>query len=144
MDMPGPTGESNQLSTYAKQRVLCLGSTVEDAVSQTKIARTLGCNAVAIAPGLSDGLDGTVSETSLSEIHDLDAVISWSDNATSIRNALANRPGPIVPLLTMQDFEQWLTVERHVCIDTTAAGGNVTLMAATETPERVDGLSRDL
>ena len=27
-----------------------------------------------------------------------------------------------------QDFEQWLMLERHACIDTTAAGGNVALL----------------
>jgi len=124
--LPGPTGESNQYTTVPKGRVLCLGPTSESAERQ---ARAMGCNALAVAPGVKDGLDGVIDTKTLKEVEGLDAVVFWSNNAQEIRLALAAREGAIVPLLMDETFIQWLTVERHVCIDTTAAGGNAALLA---------------
>ena len=59
------------------------------------------------------------------------AVAYFADDATlrTIRQALSARNGAIIPLLTAPEDNARLRVERHVCIDTTAAGGNATLMA---------------
>ena len=46
------------------------------------------------------------------------------------RVALAARDGALIPLLSEGDFSRWLTHERHVCVDTTAAGGNAQLLNA--------------
>ena len=40
--------------------------------------------------------------------------------------------GPIVPLETQTISPERYVVERHLCIDTTAAGGNASLLAASE------------
>lgn len=128
-DLPGPTGESNRYFKKSRGRVLCLGPTAEQAEKQAKQSIALGCCALAAAPGVSDGLDGKVDQIALLDIDRLDAVISWSSNASSIRKALAKRNGPIVPLHADENFTQWLSSERHVCIDTTAAGGNAALLA---------------
>ena len=45
------------------------------------------------------------------------------------RRALAQRKGPLVPLITVRDMRDYLLLERHVCIDTTASGGNASLLA---------------
>jgi len=127
--LPGPTGESNQWSLHPRGRVLCLGPSVEDAKVQREAAKAIGCQVIAIAPDLKDGLDGIVSPKVLSQISALDAVVSFSDNASELRKALASREGAIVPLLTEKEFALWLTREKHVCIDTTAAGGNAELLA---------------
>ena len=129
VELPGPTGESNQYSIVPRGNVLCLGPTREMAEKQVQQAETLGCNVIAIAPGLKAGLDGIVDAEMLTAISELDAVVSWSDDLSGIRQALAARSGPIVQLLSEQDFAQWLVAERHVCIDTTAAGGNAALLA---------------
>ena len=71
-------------------------------------------------------------ETTLKELKHLDAVVSWTNSAKSYRRALAGRDGPIVPLLCGESFEHWLLLERHACIDTTAAGGNAALLGGTE------------
>jgi RHH-type proline utilization regulon transcriptional repressor/proline dehydrogenase/delta 1-pyrroline-5-carboxylate dehydrogenase len=42
---------------------------------------------------------------------------------------LAQRDGVILPLITEADFADRCHLERHVCIDTTAAGGNAALLA---------------
>jgi RHH-type proline utilization regulon transcriptional repressor/proline dehydrogenase/delta 1-pyrroline-5-carboxylate dehydrogenase len=46
-----------------------------------------------------------------------------------LRRALSRRDGPIVPLETAVLAPERYVVERHLCIDTTAAGGNASLLA---------------
>ena len=48
------------------------------------------------------------------------------------RQALVARPGKIIPLVNSEDLESYCTLERHTCIDTTAAGGNASLLASVE------------
>ena len=118
-ELPGPTGESNQYSLKPRGRVACLGPTPEMAQEQKQRVEAIGCEAV------------VADTTAISQLENIDAVISWSNEADelrTIRQALAARDGKIVWLLTHADFEEWLFVERHVCIDTTAAGGNAALL----------------
>ena len=49
--------------------------------------------------------------------------------ARRIRQALAERTGPIVPLVTEVLYPAAYAHERSVCVDTTAAGGNASLLA---------------
>jgi RHH-type proline utilization regulon transcriptional repressor/proline dehydrogenase/delta 1-pyrroline-5-carboxylate dehydrogenase len=42
--------------------------------------------------------------------------------------ALSQRTGPIVPLITGLPDSGYILNERHVCVDTTAAGGNAALL----------------
>ena len=46
------------------------------------------------------------------------------------RIALADRDGKLIPLICGVDELDRLIIERHLCIDTTAAGGNASLIAA--------------
>ncbi len=131
--MPGPTGESNRLSLYPRGVVLCLGASAEDAARQAEIARRSGCTAVRVAPGARGelALDGVLAREALTGLHGFAAVALWSDadDLRAARRALAAREGPIVPLLCEADFSARCLLERHLCIDTTAAGGNATLLA---------------
>ena len=81
-----------------------------------------------------------IAETSVQNLHDLaslegiDAVALWQgDEATGLaRRVLASRSGAILPLITdASDLKQRCVIERHICIDTTAAGGNASLLAAS-------------
>jgi RHH-type proline utilization regulon transcriptional repressor/proline dehydrogenase/delta 1-pyrroline-5-carboxylate dehydrogenase len=45
------------------------------------------------------------------------------------RQALSRREGMIIPLVTRPSDAERLITERHVCIDTTASGGNAELLA---------------
>ncbi|MBF9032007.1 hypothetical protein HKCCE3408_16530, partial [Rhodobacterales bacterium HKCCE3408] len=96
----------------------------EAAAAQARAARAVGC------PALEHGaaLDPDVLESA----GPLDAVIWWGDedDARAIRQALARREGAILPLVTEADPAPRLILERHLCIDTTAAGGNATLLTA--------------
>jgi RHH-type proline utilization regulon transcriptional repressor/proline dehydrogenase/delta 1-pyrroline-5-carboxylate dehydrogenase len=127
--LPGPTGEQNMLTTLPKGLVLCLGPTAKLAAEQAETAKLAGCKVLPAAPGLKEGLDGLVTPTLLSEIPDLDAVIYAGEDQREHRKALAARKGPIVPLIAHTDFSRDLIKERHLCIDTTAAGGNASLLA---------------
>lgn len=134
-DMPGPTGESNRLSVFPRGTILCLGPTLDDARAQAEQAESTGCRALIVAPGatdLSGMLDGMLPRAALATLAGFDAVALWSDTADlrAARIALANRDGAILPLLSERDIAPRSVVERHICIDTTAAGGNAQLLAA--------------
>ncbi len=121
--LPGPTGESNQLSTHARPPVLCLGPGPEAAAQQAQAITALGGRPVV--------LPESVEAEALSELDGLSGVIWWGDGDTarSYRKALAARLGPILPLITGLPDAGHARAERHVCIDTTAAGGNAALLS---------------
>ncbi len=131
--LPGPTGESNRLTTLPRGTILCLGPNAEDALAQAAQAQSVGCTTVAVAPGLTaaQGIDGRLSHQSLTDLTGFAAVALWSTTSDqqAARTALAARPGPILPLLAEADIRPFCQIERHVSIDTTAAGGNAALLA---------------
>ncbi|CUH85244.1 bifunctional proline dehydrogenase/L-glutamate gamma-semialdehyde dehydrogenase PutA [Thalassovita mediterranea] len=132
-ELPGPTGESNILSTYGRGLFLCLGPTLEAARAQAEIARAHGCTALVIADG-ADGVgevNGTLPPAMLEQLQGFEGVVSWAEEATlrQLRTALAKRTGALIPLMTEEDFGDRCHMERHICIDTTAAGGNASLLA---------------
>lgn len=128
IELPGPTGESNQYGTIARKRVLCLGPTADLVGQQVATAEQLGCIALGVAPNFKNGINGIISPDCLEKISNLNAVIYEAEDARAYRQSLAQRNGPIVPLLQDKDYADWLVIERHVCIDTTAAGGNAALL----------------
>lgn len=131
--MPGPTGESNELFTYARGKVLCLGPSPAEAMKQADIARQQGCEPLIAVPGAAGehALDGFLNREDLTELEGMETVVCWSEanDIRAIRQALAKRDGPLIPVITEEAFAERCLVERHVCIDTTAAGGNVSLLA---------------
>jgi RHH-type proline utilization regulon transcriptional repressor/proline dehydrogenase/delta 1-pyrroline-5-carboxylate dehydrogenase len=127
-NMPGPTGESNRLSTHPRGRVLCLGPGLAAARDQASQARAAGCSALTVVP---DGdVDGVLAPERLAEIDGIDAVILWSDDARVHAQVMAARDGALIPLILEANASPRLIIERHLCIDTTAAGGNAQLLAA--------------
>jgi RHH-type proline utilization regulon transcriptional repressor/proline dehydrogenase/delta 1-pyrroline-5-carboxylate dehydrogenase len=59
-------------------------------------------------------------------------VVACAANAEALeplRRALASRGGPIVPLVVEAIYPAAYAHERAVCVDTTAAGGNASLLA---------------
>jgi len=57
-------------------------------------------------------------------------VIWWGDTETghALSRALARRDGSIIPLIVDSPDRAHVFHERHLCIDTTAAGGNAALL----------------
>ncbi|MEM8820856.1 MAG: bifunctional proline dehydrogenase/L-glutamate gamma-semialdehyde dehydrogenase PutA [Pseudomonadota bacterium] len=145
--LPGPTGESNRLAHAARGVVLCLGPAPDQAAAQASMAVAAG-NAVVVAGAGSDRvalrpsahltmLEGEVTPDAIERAGGIAAVAHDGPEAErqQVRQALSRRRGPILPLLCAADPVARFALERHVCIDTTAAGGNATLMAeADEAP----------
>jgi RHH-type proline utilization regulon transcriptional repressor/proline dehydrogenase/delta 1-pyrroline-5-carboxylate dehydrogenase len=133
--LPGPTGESNVLSFFPRGVVLCLGPTLEAAQQQADIAQAQGCSTLVIAPDASGDytLNGVLDRKALKTLTGFQAVACWGDedDLRAIRKALAARDGAILPLITEKDMAARCHLERHVCIDTTAAGGNAALLATS-------------
>ena len=134
-EMQGPTGESNRLSTYARGKILCLGPTLEEAQRQAKIALQVGCVPLVICSGVpeDEGLNGIVDFNDLTNLQGFDGVAFWGkpEDARNIRRAIAAGNGAIIPIFDDMDMEDRCVLERHVSIDITASGGNVSLLAGT-------------
>ena len=120
--LPGPTGESNRLTFVPRAPVLCLGPSAAAALEQAEAIRALGGHAIEAA-----GLD----PAALSRLDGFSGAIWWGDmDGARIRaRALAARKGPILPLIGTVPDAAHAMLERHVCIDTTASGGNAQLLA---------------
>ncbi len=123
LSLPGPTGESNRLSFHVRSTVLCLGPDTE-----MQAAAVEARGAMAIRADVAEGL------MRLGRDAGIDAVVfdGGDADALMIRKAIAGREGAIIPLLARDELAIGLTLERHVCIDTTAAGGNASLLADTD------------
>lgn len=120
--LPGPTGESNRLGSYRRAALLCLGPGEAAARAQAEAVRTLGGAAVEAG--------GTVAPEALTGLAGFSGALWWgdTDRGRAYAGALAARKGPILPLITGQPDAAHVAHERHVCVDTTAAGGNAALL----------------
>ena len=146
LDLPGPTGESNRLSFAPRGVVLCLGPGTAAARAQTTTALDAGNAVVVVVDGAAAALaslaadprivllDGQVDPESLVTMDGIAAVACGAerDVLRAMREALARRPGPILPLIAEPAAVERYVLERHVCVDTTAAGGNALLLAQAE------------
>lgn len=145
--LPGPTGETNRLSNHARGVVLCLGPDKETALEQAGTALSQGNKVVVIAPGVREtvdsaakaglpivGVEGLLEPDALATVNGFEAVVSCASHALlkQYREALAKRDGALLPVITEHTLDQRFVIERHLCVDTTAAGGNASLIAASE------------
>ena len=121
--LPGPTGELNRLGAFQRAPLLCMGPGPEAEAAQVAAVEALGGQALA---------SGGVPEAAvLTTLEGFSGAIWWGDMAAAreFARALAARDGAILPLVTgLPDLGHALH-ERHLCVDTTAAGGNAALLA---------------
>ena len=120
--LPGPTGESNRLLNFARPPVLCLGPSAAAAQAQAEMLRAMGGQAIEVA-----GLD----PAALTRLQGFSAALWWGDIAQArlLAQHLSLRNGAILPLICDQPDSGHAQFERHICIDTTASGGNAQLLA---------------
>ena len=140
--LPGPTGELNQLSTLPRGVVLCLGPDRQQALAQARIALAQGNTVILVANDVTlpenklplRVISGQLAATQVNQIQGLGAVAcnGEADYQQALRQALAQGGGELLPLISETLDPQRFTIERHLCIDTTAAGGNASLIAAGE------------
>ncbi|MES0824508.1 bifunctional proline dehydrogenase/L-glutamate gamma-semialdehyde dehydrogenase PutA [Ruegeria sp. SCP11] len=120
--LPGPTGESNRLSEIPRAPLLCMGPGAETAKAQVEAVEALGGTAIQ-ATGMMD-------LHRLDNVTEISGVLWWGDDNTAreIERHLSRRDGPILPLIPGRPDRARVLGERHVCVDTTAAGGNAALL----------------
>ncbi len=147
-ELPGPTGERNQFSLQPRGVVLCLGDGADapaPAIRQAVTALALGCAVVgpdallaalrsrlSLMPVPLKTLAGWPALDALSVAAPLGLVALWhasKDNVRPLRRALAKRPGPLVAMADDPDDVAAFVIERTLSTDTTASGGNTTLLA---------------
>ncbi len=141
--MPSTVGESNTLSVYPRGKILCLGPTQKDLARQISYALDSGCSLLALAPDgyeypetidIASGrltiLKGTAVFEDLEHIKNIAAVCFFGvkNQKKQIRLALSAREGGIIPLITESCGPEMYQLERHVCINTAAAGGDTDLL----------------
>ncbi len=147
---PGPTGERNTLTLHPRGVALCLGPEPSQLLLQGHCALACGCAAVLFGAAGSAVLEqvqawqtqglpvtfaeGLPTERALSHANGFDVVAYAGDDDTTrtLRTALAERTGAILRFSSYPWDPMAYLVERHVCTDTTAAGGNTSLMTGTE------------
>ncbi|MDF1791172.1 MAG: bifunctional proline dehydrogenase/L-glutamate gamma-semialdehyde dehydrogenase PutA [Thalassobaculaceae bacterium] len=146
LELPGPTGESNRFSVHPRGLILCLGPSAEAARDQAIQALATGNRAVVVAPGAEAALadlaelapalvvsEGVIEVAALADVAGIDGV-AYAGEREAVRpvaQALARRGGPLLVAITDRIDPERYVLERHLCIDTTAAGGNASLLATS-------------
>ena len=121
IELPAPTGERNTLRHVPRGRLLCLGG--DDALAlgqQVARVRETGNELVLLE---RRQIDDALNDPQLR------GVVADGSQRTEIAERLANREGPLLPLLSLGDENYRYSLERLISIDTTAAGGNARLLA---------------
>ncbi len=156
-DLPGPTGEQNSLSLVPRGHLILAGDAANLA-DQICICFASG-NTGAVPQEMRDAaqkilvnFEGhglqlekiiSISTTALDSLLEgkYDGVVADGHDREAIAVLLANRPGAIIPLLSANDDPERYYHERTLTIDTTAAGGNASLLAMQSADESAAKIS---
>ncbi len=145
IDLPGPTGEANSLALHPRGNVLCLGPDPDTLLNQAVLALAAGNSVIAMGEGALQVLVSLKVVKSLPLIAvegfaEIDSIANLPVDAVAccgspemvrqIRRLLAGYGGPIVRMINEPLEASAYVHERAICVDTTAAGGNASLLAA--------------
>jgi len=143
LTLPGPTGETNTLYLRPRGRIACIAETENALTEQARAAIATGNVALLAASARGDrvrrslGAGCEVVPDPLAAGPDAVLFAGEAAAAHALRQKLAALPGPIVPLLVAgaggYDVSR-LVCERTITINTTASGGNASLLSLAETP----------
>jgi RHH-type proline utilization regulon transcriptional repressor/proline dehydrogenase/delta 1-pyrroline-5-carboxylate dehydrogenase len=137
----GPTGERNTLAFAARGAVLCIAATTAALLNQMAAALATGNlillprqTKALLPPGLPETVRAALRWIPDLDSHDVPFQVALVETALAaeVKPVLAARTGLLVSTLdtTQEDvIALWrLVAERALCINTTAAGGNASLM----------------
>jgi RHH-type transcriptional regulator, proline utilization regulon repressor / proline dehydrogenase / delta 1-pyrroline-5-carboxylate dehydrogenase len=147
--LPGPTGEENTLCLVPRGVLLCCGgNTPEILIRQVLIALATGNSALILSSPDTAAIEALamqicgqmtdikipiaiVTRTDLAGCinADIDGIVADGGSRPMLAKALAIRQGAIIPCLSVHDDPERYFHERTLSIDTTAAGGNASLLA---------------
>ncbi|TWI45854.1 L-proline dehydrogenase /delta-1-pyrroline-5-carboxylate dehydrogenase [Pseudoduganella flava] len=139
--LPGPTGERNTLRYAERGRIACFADTQDALLNQLAAALATGNRAVIVAQSTSlvpADLPAPVQDR-IQVVGSIDALkdsfqiaLVESSLSAQVRVPLAERDGAIVSVIDTTAegaIPLWrLIAERALCVNTTAAGGNASLM----------------
>jgi RHH-type proline utilization regulon transcriptional repressor/proline dehydrogenase/delta 1-pyrroline-5-carboxylate dehydrogenase len=136
--LPGPTGERNTLAYVPRGNIACFASQAEVLLNQVAAALATGNRALVVEGSLPAELPADVKATiqtvAAADLVKADFQIALveSSSGAKLRTELAARDGAIVSVIDTTeegDIPLWrLVAERALCVNTTAAGGNASLM----------------
>ena len=139
--LPGPTGERNTLSFTARGVVLCAAGSVEGLLNQLAAAFATGNrvyvpveSAGLIPSSLPPVVRSAIRLLDQMQVEDVDLHLALAETsqAHQLRIVLAARDGALTPVIESREgvaIPLWrLVAERALCVNTTAAGGNASLM----------------
>jgi RHH-type proline utilization regulon transcriptional repressor/proline dehydrogenase/delta 1-pyrroline-5-carboxylate dehydrogenase len=121
--LPGPTGERNSYALEPRGTVACLGPSAEERNRQAGLARSAGNTVV-------EGVPGEAEFDRLLAADAIDAVMVDGEMPREWRVALASKPGRRIPVVSSDGELAMLMSEWSVSEDTTASGGNASLLSA--------------
>ena len=139
--LPGPTGERNSLRFAARGVILCAAASIGGLLNQIAATLATGNRAVVLDPQrvlIPDSLPDEIMDR-IAVVSSLDAcdrplqiALVETSLAASLRPPLPARDGVITldcPTSEEVRIDIWrLVAERALCVNTTAAGGNASLM----------------
>ncbi|MGO8835303.1 MAG: trifunctional transcriptional regulator/proline dehydrogenase/L-glutamate gamma-semialdehyde dehydrogenase [Roseiarcus sp.] len=144
LELPGPVGEQNLYSLRRRGAVLCHAASEATAIVQAACALSAGNRAMLAgraAQALFDALPAALrADVSLADVSTAIEAVLTDCEGDALRDLLADiagRDGPIVSVfsLSARRFEagenwplDWLLNEQALTVNTTAAGGNASLM----------------
>ncbi|MES2320669.1 MAG: trifunctional transcriptional regulator/proline dehydrogenase/L-glutamate gamma-semialdehyde dehydrogenase [Pseudomonadota bacterium] len=139
--LPGPTGERNALSFAPRGAVLCASASIGVLLNQLAAVLATGNRAVVVARSqdvIPQGLPAEVKEhiQFVGSVdgcqEDFQIALVEASLANGLRPVLAARQGAIIGMIDTSEegaIPLWrLVAERALCVNTTAAGGNASLM----------------
>ncbi|MDF0606526.1 bifunctional proline dehydrogenase/L-glutamate gamma-semialdehyde dehydrogenase PutA [Neisseriaceae bacterium TC5R-5] len=140
--LPGPTGESNTLYFVPRGKVACVADNQQALVAQLVAVFATGNQVVLpenqMGQWFAAQLPGQVELSEDVYTADIHALL-WSGDTTGAdqaRVSLAARSGALLPLLLADEAGVYplhrLVLERVLSVNTTAAGGNASLMSMSE------------
>jgi RHH-type proline utilization regulon transcriptional repressor/proline dehydrogenase/delta 1-pyrroline-5-carboxylate dehydrogenase len=119
--LPGPTGERNSYSLEPRGTIACTGPGEEARKRQAEIARRAGNTVIEAAPG-EPAFDAALARDEIDAIMADGLPREW-------REKLAGKPGRRIPLVSSDGELAMLYSEWSVAEDTTASGGNTSLLS---------------
>ncbi len=143
VELDGPVGERNLYSLHRRGTVLCDAGNETSMIAQIACALATGNRAALDGPpaaALLAALPGALRDDVVASADRIDAALTDRDGEALLEllSAVAAREGPIASVFryTWESLRlgdpaplDFLLSERSVCINTTAAGGNASLMS---------------
>jgi RHH-type proline utilization regulon transcriptional repressor/proline dehydrogenase/delta 1-pyrroline-5-carboxylate dehydrogenase len=141
LELPGPTGERNTLGFTPRGAILCAAGSAKGLLNQLAAVLATGNRAIVLADSRGQVLSSLPAEVKErlrfigeAELDASDIHMALVENGLpgGLQLKLAARTGAIVGIVDTQQnaaVALWrLVAERALCVNTTAAGGNASLM----------------